>query len=268
MIGIFDSGSGGLTILQALRTRLPERDFLYLGDHARAPYGTQDASEILAFTREAVDRLLGEGCRLIVIACNTAGAIALRRLQHDWLPHRAADARLLGVHIPLLEAITGMPWRPLPSALPARPPRNIGIFATPASVASRAFPEEIRLRAPEIRVFQQSCPGLVEAIERGEEKRIERCVRDAVAALMAQSGADEIENVALACTHYPFVRSQFRQALSSRITIFEQPALVADSLADYLQRHCEIDRPGSGRLRLLTTGDPAVFETLFARLAS
>lgn len=268
MIGIFDSGSGGLTILQALRARLPDRDFLYLGDHARAPYGARDPAEIRAFTQEAVERLLGEGCRLIVIACNTAAAIALRPLQQSWLSAQAGDARLLGVHIPLLEAITGLPWRPVPGALETRPPRSVGIFATPATVASGALVEEIRLRAPEIRVLQQACPGLVEAIERDDGNEIAELVERAVCSLLAQTGAHEIRSVALACTHYPFAREAFRAALPRRIAIFEQPALVAESLTAYLARHPDIDSPGSGRLRLVTSGDPAVFETAYARLAS
>lgn len=268
MIGIFDSGSGGLTIMQALRARLPDHDFLYLGDHARAPYGTLDPSEILAFTRQAVDRLLTEGCRLVVIACNTAAAIALRPLQRDWLPMRAGDARLLGVHIPLLEAITELPWRPLPRSVETRPSRTVGIFATPATVSSGALVEEIRLRAPEVRVVQQACPGLVEAIERDDGERASELVDSAVRSLLAQPGGRDIRSVALACTHYPFARGRFRAALPRRIAIFEQPALVAESLDDYLSRHPGADRPGTGRLRLLTSGDTAIFSTAFARLAS
>jgi len=267
MIGVFDSGSGGLTILAALRERLPERDFLYLGDHACAPYGGRTGEEVHALTQVAVERLLAAGCRLVVIACNTAAAVTLRSLQQSWLPEYAPAARILGVHVPLVEAITGAPWRPLPEAVPPRPPRVVGIFATPLTVASHALVTEIGLRAPEVTVLQQPCPGLAEAIERGGiGPETEALVDQAVAGLFAQSGAAALETVALACTHYPFARSIFRTRLPERIALLEQPARVADSLAEYLRRHRGIDRPGRGSVRLLTTGDPARLDGLLGRL--
>jgi len=267
VIGVFDSGSGGLTILTALRARLPERDFLYLGDHARAPYGDRSETQVEDYTRAAVDWLLRAGCRLVIIACNTAAAVALRPLQQDWLAEHAPKARVLGVHVPLIEAITGAPWRPLPGATPGGPSRSIAIFATPLTVASGAFVIETRKRAGRIRVLQQPCPGLAEAIEENAGvAAVERLVERFAGALLAQPGAEDLEAAALACTHYPFAADQFRQALPDRMDILTQQDIVAESLADYLRRHPGQDTPGQGRTRLLTTGDPGRLDGLLSRL--
>ncbi|GAK33553.1 glutamate racemase [Iodidimonas nitroreducens] len=275
MIGVFDSGSGGLTILQALRETLPERDFLYVGDHARAPYGEREGAEVHEFTRQAVDYLLGQNCRLIILACNTAAAVALRPLQQGWLAQTAPHARVLGVHVPLVESITGLGWN-----APVNPvadhgaictneakPRTLGIFATPRTVTSGAFKTEIKSRAPAIHVLQQPCPGLADAIEaHAPDERIEALVRGYVDQLMAQPGADAIDSVALACTHYPFALKQFRAALSPAIAIHTQPRMVALALANYLKRHPDIDDRGAGHLRLLTSTDPLHLNGLASRL--
>jgi len=267
VIGVFDSGSGGLTILAALRARLPQRDFLYLGDHARAPYGARSEAEVEAYTREAAATLLQAGCRLIIIACNTAAAVALRPLQQDWLVDHAPEARVLGVHIPLIEAITDAPWRPVPASAPGGPARTVAVFATPLTVAAGAFVTETRRRAGQIRVLQQSCPGLAEAIEEDTgESPLQLRIDAAVEQLLTQPGGDRVETAALACTHYPFAAAQFRRALPESVAILTQPEIVAESLADYLERHPDIDAPARGRLRLLTTADPARLDGLLSRL--
>lgn len=264
MIGVFDSGSGGLTVLDALRKAFPRHDFLYLGDHARAPYGTRSAEEVHRFTREAVAFLIGRGARLILIACNTAAAVALRALQQDWLPQHAPDVRVLGVHVPLVEHLTGQHWN---SPTPSGNKGAIAIFATPRTVLSNAFPTEIGLRAPELRVFQQSCPGLAEAIEAHvPDATLDELVRGHVAALMAQKDAQTIGIAALACTHYPFAYQAFRKALPGRIAIATQPDLVVSAFGSYLARHPEMDRQGSGHVELLTTGDPVRLSGLQSRL--
>ncbi|GER07191.1 glutamate racemase [Iodidimonas muriae] len=269
MIGIFDSGSGGLTVLKALRQAFPHRDFLYFGDHARAPYGSRDAKEVAAFTQQAIEFLLDQGCRLIVIACNTAAAVALRPLQQGWLLRHAPQARVLGVHVPLVETITGQDWaiKTPASTPPHRKGRSIAIFATPRTVASRAFVLEISQRAPEITVFQQACPGLADAIEAHlPDADIQNLVDGYVAELVAQKGAAAIDSVALACTHYPFAIDQFRKALPRTVEIFTQPHMVATALEGYLARHPEMDISGSGHLRLLTSGDPKKLNGLASRL--
>lgn len=258
MIGVFDSGSGGLTVLESVSAALPEQDFLYFGDHDRAPYGSRSAADVYDFSKQAVDFLLSRGCRLILIACNTAAAVALRRMQQTWLPQRAPWARVLGVHVPLVEAITGTLWSDGPQHGRRASARTVGVFATPRTVASGSFLTEITARAPEIAVLQQPCPGLADAIEAHADARELQALVDGFAGeLLAQPGAGRLEATALACTHYPFVAPQFRHALPAAVEVMTQPALVAEALRDYLRRHPQFDRPGTGRIELLTSGDPA-----------
>lgn len=268
MIGVFDSGSGGLTVLKALRRALPERDFLYFGDHARAPYGARDSEEVYRFTIEAVEFLIHSGARLIVIACNTAAAVALRRLQQQWQPMHAPDIRVLGVHVPLVEALTGQNWNlRAPAGTTPDHKGAVAIFATPRTVASNAFPTEIHLRAPNLPVLQQPCPGLADAIEaHADASTLQALVDGYVGGLMAQEGAEHIRIAALACTHYPFALKEFRNALPDHVDILTQPAMIAGALADYLARHPDMDTPGSGRLILLTSGDPDHLQGLQSRL--
>ncbi|HYE01277.1 MAG TPA: glutamate racemase [Alphaproteobacteria bacterium] len=259
-IGVFDSGHGGLTILRALVDRLPGRSFVYLGDHAHAPYGRRDADDIYRLTVEAIDWLFRQGCPLVVVACNTAAAVALRRLQHDWLPVHHPHRRVLGVLVPMVEAITDVPWHvetPAPGLSPA--PRTVGIFATAATVASRAYPAEIGKRAPHIRVVQQACPDLVPLIEAGAAREaIRPVVHGYVAALKAQLGGAEPDSVVLGCTHYPLVADLFGEVLAPAVRIISQPVIAADSLAGYLDRHPEFAAPaGPAPLRFHTSGDPA-----------
>ncbi len=158
MIGVFDSGSGGLTVLRALVTRLPEQRFVYLGDHAHAPYGDRDPEEIYELTRLNVERLFGLGCSLVILACNTAAAVALRRLQQTWLQQHYPQQRVLGVLVPVVEAVTRVPWQTKePTAESERAASRVAIFATARTVESGAYPREIVCRAPAISVLQQAC---------------------------------------------------------------------------------------------------------------
>ncbi|MFM2042501.1 MAG: glutamate racemase [Pseudomonadota bacterium] len=248
MIGVFDSGHGGLTVLRALRTQFPDLDFTYLGDHAAAPYGDRGAEEVYHLTVTGVRRLFGLGCPLVILACNTASAIALRRLQQTWLPHAHPDRRVLGVLVPMVEAITGQPWMAdIPAGRHAGEPRTIGIFATSGTVASEAYPREIGKRAPEVRVVQQACPDLARLIEAdAPAATIDSAVAGYAAALMDRLGGVPPQAVMLGCTHYPLVSDAFAAALPPGVEILCQPSLTARSLAHYLDRHPEFRRPGPG----------------------
>lgn len=238
MIGVFDSGHGGLTILHALVRRLPHQHFLYLGDHAHAPYGTRPVEEIYALTVGNVDHLLRMGCRLVILACNTASAVSLRRLQQTWLPHAYPDRRVLGVLVPTVEAITEVPWTaraPRPDG--AGRPRLAVIFATPRTVASGAYVTEIALRAPHVTVEQQACPGLVDLIEADAPgAQIQDLVERFIAEALDRLGGRIPDAAILGCTHYPLVRHHFQAALPASVEILSQPDLVAESLQRYLLR--------------------------------
>lgn len=256
MIGVFDSGSGGLTVVRALADRLPERSFLYFGDHARAPYGERTAEEIFALTRDGVARLFGAGCRLVVLACNTAAATSLRPLQRGWLAERHADKRVLGVLVPTVEAVTGLSWQTEGAVSDAV--STVAVFATPHTVRSRSYPAEIAKRAPGIRVVQQACPSLAGLIEaHAPRAELRAAVAGYVAAMMERLEGRPPDVVMLGCTHYPLVADLFAEALPAGVGVLSQPRLVADSLAAYLGRHADIDRPdGPGGVRFLTSGDP------------
>ena len=274
MIGVFDSGHGGLTVLRALIARLPEYGFLYLGDHGHAPYGEREDGEIYDLTRTNVTRMFDLGCRLVLLACNTAAAVALRRLQQDWLPGAYPNRRVLGVFVPMVEAVTDVPWQREATPICAPPestvgaPALVGVFATRRTVASGAYPREIARRAPEIRVVQQACPGLVDLIEAGAAPTdLEAAVAGHVTGFMAQLDGAVPDSVILGCTHFPLVAGAFAETLPAGVQMHSQPALVADSLAAYLVRHPGFDPPATPRppTRFLTTGDPARGSSLAKR---
>ena len=248
-IGIFDSGMGGLTVLDRVVAKMPDTPFVYYADSAHAPYGVRDTDEIFDLTTSAVSRLWEEGCDLVILACNTASAAALRRIQESWLPR---DKRVLGVFVPLIEALTERNWGD------NSPPRevavkNVALFATPATVASRAFQRELAFRAIGVDVEAQSCGGVVDAIEEGDMILAEALVRSHVAALLRKM--PHPQSAILGCTHYPLLEDVFQSALGNDVKVFSQAALVADSLKDYLQRHP--DMYGEGNVsKFLTTGHP------------
>lgn len=248
-VGVFDSGLGGLTVLEALQARLPEVAFVYYGDNAHTPFGVRDADDIYALTCAGVERLWDEGCDLVVLACNTASAAALRRMQETWVP---AEKRVLGVFVPMIEALTERPWGD------KSPPRqvaisNVALFATPATVASRAFQRELAIRAIGVDVEAQPCGGVVDAIESGDEILAEALVRSHVEALLRRMPAPQA--AVLGCTHYPLMKHVFEQALGPQVSVLSQPGLVAESLADYLERRPQFLGSGS-ETKYLTTGDP------------
>lgn len=260
MIGVFDSGHGGLTVLRALAERLPERGFVYLGDHANAPYGDRDAEEVYRLTIENIERLFRMDCRLVILACNTAAAVALRRLQRTWLEDAWPGRRVLGVLVPVVEAIVRQPWHVKePHTGPGAPQETVAIFATRRTVESRAYVGEILKRAPDVLIEQQPCPGLVDAIEAGAaQAEIDSLVNRFVADLLGRMQGVLPDVAVLGCTHYGLVAGAFRAALPPGTALLHQPDLVAQSLADYLARHPEFppDCKEAGRLEFLTTGDP------------
>jgi glutamate racemase len=248
-VGIFDSGLGGLTVLDAVTKRLPEVPFVYYGDNAHAPYGVRDADDIYDLTTTGVQRLFDAGCDLVILACNTASAAALRRMQEHWVPR---DKRVLGVFVPLIEALTERRWGD------NSPPREVAVkhvalFATPATVASRAFQRELAFRAIGVDVEAQSCGGVVDAIEEGDLILAEALVRSHVDALKRKMPRPEA--AILGCTHYPLMQDVFQDALGPEVEVYSQANLVAESLADYLARRPDIVGTGA-ESAFLTTGDP------------
>ncbi|WP_295311995.1 aspartate/glutamate racemase family protein [Roseobacter sp.] len=247
-VGIFDSGLGGLTVLDAVTQRLPGVPFVYLADSAHAPYGVRTSDDIFELTCSSVERLFDAGCNLVILACNTASAAALRRMQESWVPR---DKRVLGVFVPLIEALTERQWGD------NSPPREVGIkhvalFATPATVSSRAFQRELAFRAIGVDVEAQACGGVVDAIEDGDMILAEALVRSHVDALLRKM--PQPDAAILGCTHYPLMQDNFQTALGTEVRVFSQASLVAESLADYLERHPEMQ--GAGESAFLTTGDP------------
>ncbi|ATI42242.1 glutamate racemase [Pacificitalea manganoxidans] len=248
-VGIFDSGLGGLTVLDACERRLPDLPLVYLGDNLNAPYGVRDADDIYNLTTAGVARLFDAGCDLVILACNTASAAALRRMQESWIPE---GKRVLGVFVPLIEALTERQWGD------NSPPREVAVehvalFATPATVASRAFQRELAFRAIGVDVEAQACGGVVDAIEDGDMILAEALVRSHVDALKRKMPKPQA--AVLGCTHYPLVEAVFRDALGADVSVYSQPDLVAASLADYLTRRPEMRGAGEERI-FLTTGDP------------
>jgi len=248
-VGIFDSGLGGLTVYDAVAREMPEVPFVYFGDNAHTPYGVRDAEDIFNLTCAGVERLWDEGCDLVVLACNTASAVALKRMQETWLP---ADKRVLGVFVPLIEALTERQWGD------NSPPREVAVkhvalFATPATVASRAFQRELAFRAIGVDVEAQPCGGVVDAIEQGDEILAEALVRSHVEALLRRMPHPQA--AMLGCTHYPLMQKAFQDALGAGVKVYSQADLVAPSLRDYLSRRPEFLGPGV-RARFLTSGDP------------
>ncbi|TDX30120.1 glutamate racemase [Rhodovulum visakhapatnamense] len=248
-VGVFDSGLGGLTVLDAVSRRLPDVPFVYFGDNAHAPYGIRDAEDVYKLTTAAVSRLFDAGCDLAILACNTASAAALRRMQESWVPK---DKRVLGVFVPLIEALTERQWGD------NSPPREVAVkhvalFATPATVASRAFQRELAFRAIGVDVEAQPCGGLVDAIEAGDEMLAEALVRSHVEALKRRMPHPEA--AILGCTHYPLLQGAFQEALGEGVKVYSQANLVAESLADYLGRHPGMRGTGDASM-FLTTGDP------------
>ena len=252
MIGVFDSGFGGLTVMKKLVKKLPDYDYLYLGDNARAPYGTRSFDTVYKYTLEAVQWLFAKGCPLVVLACNTASAKALRTIQQTVLPDLAPDNRVLGVIRPTTEVIGEYSKS-----------GEIGIMATPGTVDSGSYPIEIEKFFPDLKVYQQACPLLVPLIENNDYQNegADFFISKYVKKLLTQSAS--IDTILLACTHYPLVAGQISAAAGEGIRVISQDDIVAESLADYLKRHPEMEQrlARKGTRSFYTTDSTDDFDT-------
>lgn len=264
MIGVFDSGFGGLTVLSALLRELPAYDYLYLADSARAPYGARSAEVVNEFTLEAVDWLFEQGCSLVVLACNTASARALRNIQQLHLEQRWPGRRVLGVVRPSVEALAGVPVGTvaIPDASAPGDTRGlVAVLGTEATVRSDSYGIELRKLAPGIRLIQQACPLWVPLVEAGELDGLgtEYFLRKALTPLLPPHEAPG--RVLLGCTHYPLLAPVIRRILPADTEILEQGDIVASRLADWMRRHPEQEAKltRNGARRFCTTDDPEWF---------
>lgn len=249
-IGIFDSGYGGLTILHGIRHLLPQYDFLYLGDNARAPYGSRSFDVVYEFTRQAVIRLFEMGCHLVILGCNTASAKALRTIQQNDLPTLDPSRRVLGIIRPTAEVIGSLTTS-----------RHVGILATEGTIKSESYTLEIQKLYPDIRVSGVACPFWVPLVEYNEcdSPGADYFVKKRIDQLLALD--PDIDAIILGCTHYPLLLPKIVRYIPPGIRIVPQGEYVADSLRDYLRRHPDMDNrcTRGGRVRYLTTENPDKF---------
>lgn len=261
VIGVFDSGVGGLSVHRALTRRMPNADFIYLADQANAPYGGRKGEEIVDLTRAGCERLFDLGASIVVLACNTASAIALRRLQQTWLPgyrrEKGRAVNVLGIIVPTIEKATGVPWEHEADRRGEKIERLdiLGVFSTPATAASRVYEIEIDKRSQDVAVFSEPCPNLARMIEEGAAREdLLREIEGHVAALKRRIGRDP-DRAILGCTHYELAADLFRQALPPGTPLICQPDSTAEALEGYFARHPEYETGASALRRFLTTGE-------------
>ena len=252
-IGIFDSGYGGLTILKEIRQLLPQYDYIYLGDNARAPYGPRSFDVVYRFTLEAVRYLFSQGCRLVILACNTASAEALRTIQQNDLPKIDPTRRVLGVIRPTVERLGELSHS-----------GNIGVLGTKGTVRSQSYDMEIAKLYPSFTTTSQACPMWVPLVENHEATSpgADYFIDKYISELLSQN--KQIDTILLACTHFPILYPKIRQRVNEAINVVCQGEIVAESLADYLKRHPEMETRCSkgGTCRYLTTENPQSFSSL------
>ncbi|MFM9945533.1 MAG: glutamate racemase [Bacteroidia bacterium] len=252
-IGVFDSGYGGLTILKELVNQLPQYDYIYLGDNARSPYGNRSFDTVTHYTQQCIQVLFNKGCNLIILACNTASAKALRSIQQNYLSITAPNKRVLGVIRPTTEIVgnyskTG----------------HIGILGTTGTINSESYPMEIAKFFPDVKVFQQACPMWVSLIENNEynDEGANYFIKKYLDRLLNQSA--KIDTIVLGCTHYPLLLKKIKAYLPSGIKILSQSNIIGNSLKDYLNRHPEIEQvclKNSDR-KFFTSDDPTSFDNM------
>lgn len=250
-IGVFDSGFGGLEILREVVNGLPEYDYVYLGDTARAPYGSRSQEVVYEFTEQAVEFLFKHNCPLVILACNTASSEALRKIQREYLPKHYPNKRVLGVIIPATEA-----------AVQITKNNRVGVIATEGTVASGAFVRELAKLNPQIEVFQKACPLLVPIIESGErDSRITQLVLEGCLKPLIEKGVDTL---ILGCTHYGLLEKEIRGIVGGEVNLISEGKIVAEKLKDYLTRHPEIENLLSKKSRIdfFTTDLNEKFKTL------
>jgi glutamate racemase len=252
-IGIFDSGYGGLTVLKEIVKTLPQYDYVYLGDNARAPYGTRSFKSIYEYTLQCVKELFAMGCPLVILACNTASARALRNIQQIDLPKIAPNKRVLGIIRPTAEVVGNFSSS-----------KHVGILGTPGTIASESYVIEIGKTFPEIKVFQEACPTWVPIVENNElnNEGTDYFVHKNIQHLMDQS--PEIDTILLGCTHYPLLLPTIQKFVTPSVNIISQGEIVANSLADYLRRHPEMEAQltKQGSRHFYTTDSEATFDEM------
>lgn len=250
-IGVFDSGYGGLTVLKEIEAALPQYDYLYLGDNARAPYGTRSFDTVYQYTLESVKWLFSQGCNLVILACNTASAKALRTIQQNDLPKIDATKRVLGVIRPTAEVIGNYSKT-----------NTIGVLATNGTVQSLSYPIEIEKFYPNVQVHQQACPMWVPLIENNEHNSpgANYFINKDVQLLLSQNTA--IDTILLACTHYPLLIDSIKKIIPPQVNILSQGKIVAKSLKDYLNRHPQIEAncTKNGDIKFYTTDSTQDFD--------
>ena len=250
-IGVFDSGYGGLTVLKEITAKLPQYDYIYLGDNARSPYGNRSFETVYEYTLQCVKWFFSQECPLVILACNTASAKALRSIQQNDLPKIDASKRVLGVIRPTTEVIgkfskTG----------------NVAILATNGTVISNSYPIEIEKFYPDVKVFQEACPMWVPLVENNEYNSpgADYFIQKNINNLLEQSA--DIDTILLACTHYPLLMDKIKKAVPANVTVLSQGEIVADSLEEYLQKHPEMEQKCSknGQISFFTTDSPEDFD--------
>lgn len=250
-IGIFDSGYGGLTVMQEIVKALPQYDYIYLGDNARTPYGNRSFDTIYEYTLQAVNWFFKQGCQLVILACNTASAKALRTIQQKDLPIIAPGRRVLGVIRPTTEAIGSFTHT-----------NEVGIVATKGTVNSGSYPIEINKFFPQAKVYQHACPMWVPLVENNEHEKpgADYFIQQDIDALLA--AGKNIDVLLLGCTHYPLLKQKIKQYLPAQVQLLAQGEIVAQSLVQYLQRHPEIEAVCSknGQRSFNTTDDTTDFD--------
>lgn len=259
-IGVFDSGVGGLTVHRRLVDRFPQADLIYLADQANTPYGGREGEEIVDLTRAGCEALFDRGCDLVVLACNTASGVALRRLQQTWLPgyrkEKQRSVNVLGIIVPTIEAATGLPWEHEADRRGDKVEKLdvLAVFATPATARSRVYEIEIDKRRQDVAVFSEPCPDLARMIETGAGAvELATAVESHVKAISTRIGRAP-DRAILGCTHYEMVADMFRAALKPGTPLIHQPDATADALEAYLAKHPEYTAGDSGRRVFLTTG--------------
>lgn len=254
MIGVFDSGFGGLTVLKEFLRVLPEYNYVYLGDNARAPYGNKSDEVIYNYTREAVEFLFKEGCGLIIIACHTASARALRRVQQEYLPIRYPNKRVLGVAVPLAE-----------EAINLSRFNRIGVIGTKATIESHIYKKELEKTRQDLEIYEEACPLLVALVEEGWTSRPE--TKMILRKYLRPLKEKRIDTLILGCTHYPLLIKEMAAVMGSQVKIINPAVVVAEKFSDYLKRHVEIEKKlGKNKKRIFfTTDDEKKFKELGQR---
>lgn len=249
-IGVFDSGYGGLTILEKIRERMPQYDYIYLGDNARTPYGTRSFDVVYEFTKQSTEKLFSLGCPLVILACNTASAKALKTIQTNDLPLWNPDRRVLGVIRPTVEKVGNITKS-----------KHVGIVGTPGTIQSQSYPIEINKLYPDLHVTGQACPMWVPLVENGEyaSDGADYFVQKYLNELLEKD--TEIDTLILGCTHYPLLINKIKRYLPDHIQIIAQGNIVAESLQSYLQRHDTLERllTKNGTCLFYTTESPEKF---------